>query len=592
MKIKSIAKHPLAIVVLTGILSGCGGQPSTTSSSLASSSAVSSSSKPASGVVHASCPSDASEAYSTVPLIPIMGRIEAENYDLQGYSDSSEVNEGDQYRSDPVDIKIVEGGYGIGWMVAGEWLEYTIHVEREGDYEVTVRSGSIGLGRAISISQCGDVLLDSIDVPIVADWGQFKTWSAGKIHLQPGYQKIRVTVTGNDFLDLDWLQIGPYGGQIDAPNPEIIGATPAMGWNSWNTFGCNISESLIKQVTDAMVSNGMKDAGYEYVNMDDCWMNGRDGNGKLKWDTSTFPSGIPALAQYVHDRGMKLGIYQSANQWTCVGVYGSAEDKAKRVGSLGYEEQDAASFAEWGIDYLKYDLCAGQRSSIIKMGQAIRAQSRPILYSINPGNWEGDLDPPKPNWDMAGVANIWRIGFDINTNWSSVIRLLDQNAPLYSYAGPGGYNDPDMLEVGKLANANEDRAHFALWAIMASPLIAGNDVRNMNATTRDILINQEIIAVNQDSLGIQGRVVATPGQNLQVWSKTLTGSNRRAVVLFNRGTSSASIAVKWSDLELPAGSASVRDLWAHADLGVFADGYTANNVPAHGNAMIIVTTAP
>ncbi|HMY40974.1 MAG TPA: hypothetical protein PK011_16740, partial [Marinagarivorans sp.] len=240
---------------------------------------------------------------------------------------------------------------------------------------------------------------------------------------------------------------------------------------------------------------------------------------------------------------------------------------------------------------LKYDLCAGQRASIIKMGQAIRAQTRPILYSINPGNGQNDLDPPKQNWDMAGVANVWRIGFDINASWSSVMRLLDENSKLYSYAGPGGFNDPDMLEVGKLANINEDRSHFALWALMAAPLIAGNDIRNMSANTKAILTNSEIIAVNQDVLGIQGRVVATPGQDLQVWSKTLSGNNKRAVVLFNRSNNTASITVKWSDLGLPAGAATVRDLWSHTDLGRFSDSYTATNIPAHGSGMVIISSA-
>jgi alpha-galactosidase len=193
---------------------------------------------------------------------------------------------------------------------------------------------------------------------------------------------------------------------------------------------------------------------------------------------------------------------------------------------------------------------------------------------------------------MLNVANIWRIGFDIDASWGAVIRLLDENANLYSYAGPGHFNDPDMLEVGKLANATEDRAHFSLWAIMAAPLIAGNDVRSMSTTTRDILTNAEVIAVDQDVLGIQGRVVASPATDQQVWSKTLSGTNVRAVVLFNRGSGSASITVKWSDLGLPAGSASVRDLWSHTDLGSFDQSYTATGIPSHGVAMLKVTSAP
>ena len=363
-----------------------------------------------------------------------------------------------------------------------------------------------------------------------------------------------------------------------------------MGWNSWNTFQCNINEDLIHGVVDTLVSSGMQAAGYVYVNLDDCWMDGRDESGELRWNTSKFPSGMPALADYIHDKGLKFGIYESANTATCVGLYGGI-DKNVAVGSLGHEAQDAATFASWEVDYLKYDLCAGQRNSLVSMGEALRAGTRPILYSINPGNGETDLDPPEPNWDMAGVANIWRIGFDISASWDAVIRLIDQNADLYDYAGPGGYNDPDMLEVGKLANANEDRAHFAMWAIMAAPLIAGNDLGMMSTTTKDILINEEIIAVDQDPLGIQGRLVATPATNLQVWAKELSGTNTRAVVLFNRGSSPASISVQWSDFGLPAGSAMVRDLWSHTELGSFDGSYTASDVPAHGVAMIRITSA-
>ncbi len=372
---------------------------------------------------------------------------------------------------------------------------------------------------------------------------------------------------------------------------DILGATPPMGWNSWNTFQCSISESLIKGVADTMVSSGMQAAGYDYVNLDDCWMDGRDGSGNLRWNTSKFPAGIPALADYVHGKGLKFGIYESANTATCVGLYGGI-DKAVAVGSLGNEAKDAATFASWGVNFLKYDLCAGQRSSLVTMGTALRAGTRPILYSINPGNGQTDLDPPKPNWDMQGVANIWRIGFDINASFGSVTQLIDENSGLYSYAGPGHFNDPDMLEVGKLANVNEDRSHFAMWAIMAAPLIAGNDIRSMSTTTRDILTNTEIIAVDQDPLGLQGRRVSASGATLDVWSKTLSGTNVRAVALLNRGGSAASISVNWTDLGLPAGAATVRDLWAHTDLGSFTGSYTASNVPSHGVAMLKVTSAP
>jgi alpha-galactosidase len=376
------------------------------------------------------------------------------------------------------------------------------------------------------------------------------------------------------------------------PPADILGATPPMGWNSWNTFGCNIDEDLIKGVADTFVSSGMQAAGYEYVNVDDCWMDGRDDSGALRWNASKFPSGIPALAEYVHAKGLKLGIYETPNTLTCVGLYGGiGHDVA--VGSLGHETTDAQTFASWGVDYLKYDLCQGQRDGFAVMRDALRATGRPIFYSINPGNGQNDLCPPSTcSLDLPAVANMWRIGFDIGPNWGSVTRLLDENADLDAYAAPGHWNDPDMMEVGNGLNDTEGRAHFSLWAIMAAPLIAGNDIRNMSAATKATLTNSEVIAVDQDPRGVQGRRVASPGQNLEVWSKPLSGANARAVALFNRGDASASITVQWSALGLPAGGASVRDLWAHDDLGTFQDSFTAAAVPSHGVVMLKVTSTP
>jgi len=374
-----------------------------------------------------------------------------------------------------------------------------------------------------------------------------------------------------------------------APAPAILGATPPMGWNSWNTFGCNVSEALIRSMADAMVSRGMRAAGYRYVNIDDCWMNGRDANGKLRW-SDNFPTGMPALADYIHGLGLELGLYEVPADRTCASTYGGY---APGVGSLGHETDDANSFAEWGIDYLKYDLCRGQRSGFAVMRDALRATGRPILYSINPGNGQDDLCPPSScALDLPSIANLWRIGFDIDTQWSSWLRLIDENANLYAFAGPGHFNDPDMLEIGRGASADEDRAHFSLWAIMAAPLLAGNDLRNMSAATQAILTNAEVIAVDQDPLGIQGRVVATPAANLQVWSKPLSGTNARAVVLFNRSAASADINVQWTVLGLPGGAATVRDLWSHSDLGSFTGSYTAQAVASHGVVMLKVAALP
>ncbi len=379
------------------------------------------------------------------------------------------------------------------------------------------------------------------------------------------------------------------GGQGQAGNGSaVLGATPPMGWNSWNTFGCNdLSEALIKGVADTFVSSGMKDVGYQYVNLDDCWMDGRDASGKVQVNTKKFPSGMAALAKYIHDKGLKMGLYSTPGTKTCAAIYGGYTGG---VGSLGHETSDAQTYAAWGVDYLKYDKCTAALSGFAPMRDALRASGRQIFFSINPGDGTGCV-PGKCAIDLVTTANMWRIGFDINASWSSVVSLIDQNAPLSQYAGPGHWNDPDMLEVGKLANETEDRAHFSMWAMMAAPLLAGNDIRSMNTATKAILTNEEVIGVDQDSLGAQGKVVATPGSNLQVWAKKLAGAETVAVALFNRGGSPASITAQWSAIGIPAGMATVRDLWSHTDLGTFADSYTAVSVPSHGVFLVRVATA-
>ena len=375
---------------------------------------------------------------------------------------------------------------------------------------------------------------------------------------------------------------GATGG-VGGTGPAIVGATPPMGWNSWNNFGCNPSESLIKGVADAMVSSGMAKAGYQYVNIDDCWMSGRDSNGVLEWDKAKFPSGIPALADYVHGKGLKLGIYETPANTTCAG----------KTGGLGHEVQDANTFASWGVDYLKYDHCRGQLSSFKTMSDALKATGRPIFYSVNPFYGVGACVPPTCSIDLVHVANMWRIQFDISANWGSFTGLIDYDKPLAPYAGPGHWNDPDMLEVGRGMSADEDRSHFGMWAILAAPLITGNDVRSMSAATKAILTNADVIAVDQDPRGLQGTPVATSGSNLQVWSKELqdvNGKKARAVALFNRSGSGASMSVTWNQITLPAGAATVRDLYAQKDLGSFTDSYKADNVPSHGIVMLKVVS--
>ena len=361
----------------------------------------------------------------------------------------------------------------------------------------------------------------------------------------------------------------------------IVGATPPMGWNSWNNFGCNPSESLIKGVADAFVSSGMAAVGYQYVNIDDCWMSGRDSSGNLQADSSKFPSGIKALADYVHGKGLKLGVYEVPYTTTCAG----------KTGGQGHEVQDAKTFAGWGVDYLKYDDCRGPLSAFATMHDALIATGRPIFYSINPVYGAGSCVPPTCSVDEVKLTNMWRIGFDITNTWASFTGLIDIDKPLAQYAGPGHWNDPDMLEVGRGMSADEDRSHFGMWAMLAAPLIAGNDIAKMSPATKAILTNADVIAVDQDPLGKQATVVATSGSN-QVWAKKLSGTNAYAVALFNRSGSAASMTVQWSQVGLPAGSATVRDLYAQKDLGPSTDSYTATSVPSHGIVMLKIVSAP
>jgi alpha-galactosidase len=313
-------------------------------------------------------------------------------------------------------------------------------------------------------------------------------------------------------------------------------------------------------------------------------------------DATKFPDGIPAVATYVHGKGLKLGIYETPNTVTCVGIYGGVSPTVA-VGSLGHEAQDAKTFASWGVDYLKYDLCQGQLSSFAVMRDALRATGRSIVYSINPGNGSG-CPPTGPTTstcglDLPATANLWRIGFDINASWSSITGLIDQDAPLSPYAGPGHWNDPDMLEVGNGAlTEDENKSHLSMWAILGAPLIAGNDLRSMSAAVTAILTNAEVLAIDQDPLGAQGTLVATPQSGLQVWSKPLSGSSLRAVALLNRNAGAASITVNFAQIGLSNGAMSVRDLWQHADLGPFSGSYTATNVPSHGVVMLRVAGAP
>jgi alpha-galactosidase len=346
-------------------------------------------------------------------------------------------------------------------------------------------------------------------------------------------------------------------GEASAQKFDGLAATPPMGWNSWNKFACNVSEQLIRETADAMVATGMRDAGYRYLNIDDCWQGQRDARGFIQPDPQRFPSGMKALADYVHAKGLKFGLYSDAGWQTCGG----------RPGSRGYEFQDALTYAEWGVDYLKYDWCHTEglkaEGAYQTICAALRAAGRPVLLSLC--EW-GSSKP----WQWAkDVGHAWRTTGDIfncfdciedHGDWKSfgVLQILDMQDGLRAHAGPGHWNDPDMLEVGNGMPVAEDRAHFSAWAMLAAPLIAGNDIRSMSKQTAGVLMNREVIALNQDALGVQAfRHAARDG--VEYWFKPLSGGDWALMVL-NRNAAPRAVSFDWA-------AESVRDELSRRDAG-------------------------
>ena len=364
---------------------------------------------------------------------------------------------------------------------------------------------------------------------------------------------------------------------IRAPNGLAL--TPPMGFNNWNSTHCRaeFNEAMVKGIADIFVEKGLKDAGYEYVNLDDCWaVPQRDAQGKLEADPVRFPHGIKAVADYVHAKGLKLGIYTSAGTRTC--------DSVGLPGALGHEFSDARQFADWGVDYLKYDNCNNQgvdaRERYTTMRDALAATGRPIVYSIC--EW-GENKP----WEWAAeLGNLWRTTGDINDSWGSMLSIMKQNLPLAAAAGPGHWNDPDMLEVGNGGMTDtEYRTHFSMWSVMAAPLLIGSDLRTASQETFDILSNEEVIAVDQDPLGRQGKVLSSEGGRWVVAKEMKDGS--RAVALFNETGSAQRISTTAAAVGLPHASGyTVRDLWDHTTRNT-AGGLSAT-VPAHGTVLLRV----
>jgi alpha-galactosidase len=347
-----------------------------------------------------------------------------------------------------------------------------------------------------------------------------------------------------------------------------------MGWNSWNRFQTRIDERLIRETADALVESGMRDAGYRYVVIDDGWeAPQRDSAGDLAADPDRFPAGIAALAKDIHARDLRFGIYTDVGTKTCAGF----------VGSLGYEFRDARRFASWGVDYVKIDWCntdgLGTRAAYWKWSQAFQRAGRPMLLSIC--EW-GRTRP----WEWAApVGHLWRTCWDIQDTWESLVTVLDKQRGIAHCAGPDGWNDPDMLEVGNGGmTLDEYRAHFSLWCVLAAPLMAGNDIRSMTHEVRAILTAPEVIAVDQDPLGCAGDLVRED-DGAEVWARELADGSQ-AVVLFERSGTARDVAVLWSDVGWdPRTRARVRDLWERADIGARTEGTTVR-VPAHGAAML------
>jgi len=394
-----------------------------------------------------------------------------------------------------------------------------------------------------------------------------------------------------------WLVIFLLCVPLMAQKFDKMALTPPMGWNSWNRFGCDVNEQLIRETADAMVSSGMKAAGYQYVVIDDCWQGERDALGFIQPDPGRFPSGMKALADYIHSKGLKFGIYSDAGWKTCGG----------HPGSRGYEYQDALTYAKWGVDYLKYDWCNTEglnaEGAYLTMRDALFAAGRPIVFSIC--EW-GDNQP----WEWGkDIGHLWRTTGDITAifdgqeghgTWNSwgVLQILDMRENIRQYAGPDHWNDPDMLEVGNGMTIAEDRAHFSLWCIQAAPLIAGNDLRDMSSEVIDILTNKELIAIDQDPLGIQGFKYLVK-DNWEVWAKPLDKGDL-ALCFLNRTLEPVKVDLDWKKYPVKddefhyyylfnENEYKIRDLWLKKEIGTTAKPFSTQ-IGAHD--VIVLRLSP
>jgi alpha-galactosidase len=419
-----------------------------------------------------------------------------------------------------------------------------------------------------------DARVDGGDVVFGIDWG----W---KFRVRRDGENLRVVITeGGKTREAVWSPVPDAEGTAppEIPPPALrslpsngLARTPPMGWNSWNHFQEAVDDKVVRETADAMVTSGMAAAGYLYVNIDDTWEGGRDAMGNIVANRK-FPD-MKALADYIHAKGLKFGIYSSPGPATCAGY----------MGTYGHEEQDARTFAAWGVDYLKYDWCSAEsiysdadlRPVYQRMGEALLKCGRPIVFSLceygRKDVWA---------WGPEVAGNLWRTTGDIRDSWKSMSGIGFDQGRLAPYAAPGHWNDPDMLEVGNGGmSATEYRTHLSLWSMLAAPLIAGNDLRSMSDETREILTNREVLAIDQDGLGIEAtRAFARNG--VEVWTRPLVGGGQ-AVGVFNRGDADAVAAFTWAQIGRQSAPANIRDLWAHRSIAPAAAGFDGT-VAAHG----------
>ncbi len=370
-------------------------------------------------------------------------------------------------------------------------------------------------------------------------------------------------------------------------HPDSLVLTPPLGWNSWNVFHENINEKQIQEIADAMVNSGLKDAGYIYLNLDDNWMDTkRDAQGNLQNNPKTFPSGMKAIADYVHSKGLKFGLYGDRGKRTCHHYNSNWQSES---GSNGHEEQDAKKLAEWGVDYWKYDNCDSdprtQEKDYTAMSNALRNSGRDIVFSIC--MWE------YKDW-MPKIANLWRTTFDIGPEWIStswyrgVYEIIDANNKYWQIAKPGHWNDPDMLEVGNRGlSYEEQRSQMTMWSIMAAPIMISSDVRNMSNETKELYLNKDMIAINQDSLGVQGHRISDQNGK-QIWTKPLKNGDL-AVALLNNNSSTQTVECNFADIGVE-GEVEVRDAWKKKDLGPVS--HVSIELPAHGSALLRLVLKP